>query len=537
MSAVAFNDQETFAGHKIGISSAEANFWMFVAFGLTLMNWYHMSNSLNTKLVGPDTSLFFMAMVYFISGCVAVLEFPVTKALVTNYRLHQRITLPVFFMSFLLSVIIVLAAGGGIYSNMADADKKDIRTNAHETQQSSFEDRKRYYESKRQTHLLQAKSMSTESGRAIETSRANSNYYSRMASLRSTQSQHQSTRPATGAKTGTTGHWGFTIFISLLCSLGVVFISGYLAVYYKPLVGKPILSLLPKPLVDWVLNKEDIRSKQYEVDVLGGGGSNYVKMEKQASKSTAPETETSRPSGVKSHESQNRPAPDNSTMGAVSAGENNTSERSLNNTAKQGGKTAYSEAHYSAIKAAIVSGEIKPTQAPVKKKLVALNVSFVDDAARQKKAVAILAQLKQEGVIVDNPDYGKTGKVVAKYLLAGDVEAGPEVIAADEIGPYEVETRCGQCGGYDYTRVDNLLDSQQGIVTCSSCKKNYVGRTHLTKNSQSIQQAERNLSKASAAKASRSGVTPLAGAGLSVGEDGISPVLGLGAIVTNKASR
>ena len=86
----------------------------------------------------------------------------------------------------------------------------------------------------------------------------------------------------------------------------------------------------------------------------------------------------------------------------------------------------YSIDHSVAIKAWVIDGSIKPALKPVKADLVSLNIKFVDDAARQKKVSNILAQLSKERVLIDNPEFGSTGKVVAKYILNSDAKQGDD---------------------------------------------------------------------------------------------------------------
>ena len=130
---------------------------------------------------------------------------------------------------------------------------------------------------------------------------------------------------------------------------------------------------------------------------------------------------------------------------------------------------------------------IKPTLRSVKAELVSLNVKFVTDAERQAKAALILVQLKTDGVIIDNP---AKVKGVAKYLVnplyvhleivENTEQGGNETIASDEIGPFDIETRCGACGAFNYDHVQPLLEKQNGVVHCYNCDKNYMANSHVT---------------------------------------------------------
>ena len=474
MSAVAFNDQETFAGHKIGISTAEAYLLMVVALGLTLMNFYHMGNTLNAKLINEASSFFFEYGLYAIALCLAVLEFPVTKSIVTNYRLLEdgkRMTGSIFLQGVLLAVIIGAACGGGVYSNMVDADEKDSLITSHETHGSSFEDLKQALISERNIKRSEARKLNNANDVALGISKANSEYFKALAALKLKQSGHQLTRPVSGAANGSLGHWFMTILISLLCSLGVVFISGYLAVYHKPLVGKPALSLRSKSRQDWVLNKEDITSKKYEIDVLNNEGKSYVKIDR------SPPLLDDQNGSLNTGSSQTdnkRPPLDDSYLGAVLNTSDTVSERLLNDDPERVPKMAYSLDHYEAIKAGIIDGSIKPTLKPVKAALVSLNIKFVDDAARQKKASNILAQMLKEGVLKDNPEFGATGKVVAKYILNPDAKQSDYKDLESELST--MTCQCPECGKQEEVRETNPV----GMVR-SVCGAVYIASDNQVK--------------------------------------------------------
>ena len=122
---------------------------------------------------------------------------------------------------------------------------------------------------------------------------------------------------------------------------------------------------------------------------------------------------------------------------------------------------AYSLDHYEAIKAGIIDGSIKPTLKPVKAALVSLNIKFVDDAARQKKASNILVQMLKEGVLKDNPEFGATGKVVAKYILNPDGKQGD----TKNLEPEEsaMTCRCPKCGKLEAVRTTNQAGKVRSV--------------------------------------------------------------------------
>ena len=121
----------------------------------------------------------------------------------------------------------------------------------------------------------------------------------------------------------------------------------------------------------------------------------------------------------------------------------------------------YSIDHYEAIKAGVIDGSLKPTLKPVKAALVSLNIKFVDDASRQKKASNILAQLLKEGVIIDNPEFGSTGKVVAKYILNPDAKLRDnEELKSEE---FAMTCQCSECGKLEEVRATNAAGKVRSV--------------------------------------------------------------------------
>ena len=459
MAIALFNDQDVLAGQKLGISTAKAITLMIMASGLGAMNIYHMGNSITNKLLSPDSSLLLYTLLYFIAACIAFIEVPVTEEIVTKEARGHRAT----GHRIILAVVACMAMGGGVYSITTDAQQSDATRTAHTTNESSFEDLKQGLLSDRNMKRSNATT-------SAERSQINSNYFNALAALKQQQANHQSTRPPEAITTGSLWHWLWACGFSFLCSIGVIVITAYLAKYHKPLTEIPRVFFRVKEDQEWLMIDDDVRVIPAQVDLSNGQSNRSGRAAIAAPSSLA---------------SQNRPAPDDSTVGAVSSTQNGLGGRSP--------EVAYSVGHYQTIKAGILARDFNPTQAPVKNALIRLNVQFVDDAARQRKAVDILEQLKTETVIINNPDQAKTKQNLAKYVVNPDYptdEQGDELpltktVDIDEssdenqetIGAFDIVTRCPRCNDYTVTDIVLLIDDQKQIARCD-CGHNYVAHSH-----------------------------------------------------------
>ena len=433
MSATMFNDQQILAGQKLGISTAKAFALIAMSLGLGAMNIYHMGNSITSKLLTPDSNIMLFILLYFIASCIAFIEVPLTEEITTLKAKNEasKIKTPVFGYQVMLSIVACMAVAGGVYSMTTDAEKVDARRTGHDTHSSSFEDLKQGLISNRNAARQQALSFDSSVQRQVETSRANADYFKALAKLKIQYSAHQVSRPTQAVETGTVWHWLWTIGFSLLCSLGVIVITNYLTKYHKPLTEIPRVFFKVKDQQEWLMQDDDVRVIPAQVDLSGGSSTGAAR---KALDTPSPTPENENLTSASERALENRPAPATINVGAVSDADNGVSVRTLNDDPERVPKIEYSKHHYEAIKAGVIDGSIKPTMRPIKNGLVSLNIKFVDDATRQKKATSILAQLLKEGVLIDNPEFGLTGKVVAKYILNSDYsEQGSNLKSKEEL--------------------------------------------------------------------------------------------------------
>lgn len=456
MAVAIFNDQETLAGQKLGISTAKALALTVMACGLAAMNIYHMGNAVTSKLLTPDSSVFYYALLYFIACCIAFMEVPVTEEIVTqeargrNARGHR----------LMLAVIVIMAIGAGLYSITSDADKRTNSVEAHSTTESTYDDLLNALISDR--NKARANATTTQ-----ERSDANATYFREKAKLNRERAEHQSTRPALAVKTDSIFHWVWAIGFSLLCSLGVVVITAYLTKYHKPLTEIPRVFFRVREEQEWTMNDDDVRVIPAQVDLTGSSSTRAARKAINAPSSASNSDNLTSP---KSGTTENHPHGLDSSSGRKIEG----SERSLNDTDKKHTTVAYSNDHYEVIKSRIAWGSIKPTQKPIKSELVKLKVRFVDDAARQQKAIEILEKLKGEGVIIDNPEFGKSGKMVAMYILnpdysENDEKRKAEETAREEEGELMIRSACPECDKKTSVSESNLK-AWSGKVGCTDCQ-------------------------------------------------------------------
>ena len=469
MSANVFNDQQVMAGQRIGISTAYAILIYIIIACLLPFNTYHLSNML-TNLLGDS---WISTLSYPLSAALTAAEMPIVQSLVTNYRLDPDSKI-VKMQGSVLVLLILLTVMGGNTSQFISADKKDASIQSHKTQEQSLNDRKKTLESNWRIATRTANRIEDNTDRQIAISQANSTYYSGVSVVNNDLSKHQQSRPTTGIKTGSFTHVFLVNLLSLSLVIVSMFLSGFLAVYHTTLVASPAFSFMSKKAHGWLSAARNFKTSNHEISPINDSATGYVKVDKTDSRTSALDS------------TGNSPAPLEGLLSDVSDTTDSQTARAVEQSSEKGVQVNYGASHYATIKEGVLNKSIAPTTRPIKAKLNALVVKFVNDAEREKKAAQILIQLKGEGVIVDNP---KAGKGRAKYVINGDYseqpEQGTEPIYdnSELVSEFDITTRCGACGEYDYTRVDVLMGKQKNIVSCSGCGKNYIAQSHLTNDS------------------------------------------------------
>ena len=482
MSIALFNDQQTLAGQKLGISTGKAIGLIIMASGLAAMNIYHMGNSITSKLLSPDSSIFAYALLYFIACCIAFMEVPVTEEIVTKEARGQTAK----GYRLVLLVIVTMAIGAGLYSITSDADKRSTTVEAHHTNESTYDDRLNVLISER--NIARANAKTTQ-----ERSEANADYYRKKAKLSQEKSSYQLTRPSLAIKTDSIFHWIWAIGFSLLCSIGVVVITAYLTKYHKPLTEIPRVFFKVKEEQNWTMNDDDVRVIPAQVDLAGGSSVNQARsaIKKSANPSPRP-IQNAESNKCSEGTTDTRPHLEDTRTGAVSKGQNAGSVRTRNDAPECSVKNPYSSNHYDLIKQSVISGEIKPVIRPVKNKLIELKVTFINDAERQKQAIEILEKLKEEGALINNPDFGNTGKVEPKYLINTKSEEGiskpekiiiekPEKVNLRKQGSVKmIRTICPKCFEPQAISETNLK-AWGGRCCCGECEAEYSVNDNLNK--------------------------------------------------------
>jgi hypothetical protein len=427
---------QTIAGHSIGASKSFGALMTVIMMALVFMNAYHLSNFLVSKLTTPESTFIFRWALMAVGAGIACIEIPLAKSMVTSYRLHG-FSSGTIIQGLLAIVVIIMAIVAGISSQLADTDRRDTQTASYQVTDGSFANMERSALMARDSALHRANLIHDDESKVIAKLEAERAYQDQLISIAQQKAAHTLHKPVQMMQSGTTEHYFVIALFSIVCSVGAIFCSAFSAVFINPLVAMPAFSLKSKANHDWQSDGSDFKTVQHELSPLANKFSGFLGREKVPARiqNTRPsELENSNLTSSGNRAPENRPDGLDSTRG----GNNYTSKRSLNNDSEQGEKMEYSESHYEAIKKGVIDGSIKPVQKAVKSALVKLKVRFVDDAARQQKAVEILAQLKSEGVIIDNPEQGKTNKILAQYVVNPDYS---ETKQGDD-----VEATCSECG-------------------------------------------------------------------------------------------
>lgn len=501
---------QTIAGHSVGASKSFGALMTVIMMALVFMNAYHLSNFLVSKLTSPESSVLFKWALMAVGAGIACIEIPLAKSMVTSYRLHG-FSSGTLIQGLLAIVVIIMAIVAGISSQLADSDRRNTQTASYQVTDGSFANMERSALMARDSALHRANRIHDEESKLIAKIDAERAYQDQLIAIAQQKAAHTLHKPVQMIQSGTTEHYIVIALFSIVCSVGAIFCSAFSAVFINPLVAMPAFSLKAKANHDWQSDGSDFKTVQHELSPLANKFSGYLGREKVAAtvKNTAlPSTESDDLTSANNRATENRPHVDESMPGAVLNRSDEVSVRTLNDAEK----VEYSPSHYQAIKQGVLSGEIKPTHRPIRAKLIELNVKFVDDGARARKASEILEQLKTEGAIIANPDFGTSGKVVAKYLINPDYQEGQRKPAKQNIQlPEPVRCICPQCQA-----VEVIAETSPKGRVKSSCGAIYVAADNL------VDDSPKKKIK----------VTPAIGAGIGISEDGLSPVAGIGALIS-----
>jgi len=456
---------QTIAGHQVGASRHMEYGLLFITASLVAINCYHLSNFLISKLTTPETSVLFIGLLCLVGIGIACLEVPVGKGLIVSYRL-TGFSMSTLIQSLLALAILSMAVTAGINSQTADADKRDTQSASYNLTESSFSNLRQSARFERDSLLARAELIQDTPSRAIAKLEAEKHFQDALISITQAQAANRLKKPVETFETGSTGQRFTIALFSLVCSLGAMFTSAFSAVFVNPLVALPAFSLRAKVNHDWQSDGSDFKTMTHEFTPMGNPLSRFLLREKVQAKPLPSTDESAATTSAPINTAQTPPNRLDSSSEALPL----VSERSLNTGIHDTDRVDYSSAHYDAIKAAIMSKALKPTQAPVKKKLIALKVRFVDDAARQQKAVAILEQLNHEGVLRINPEYGTSGKVVAQYVLNADDQSAVEQ-------GIDIRARCPACHKLELIQAGQLEQSKGRVK--SLCGHVYIVQDHL----------------------------------------------------------
>ena len=508
-------------GRKIGVHPIITLFLMVVLLILLAVPTYHMTNALGS-FFAPNGG-YMLWIVSCIAFAVSTAEPVVVQSIYHNEGISNgqkdyggRISL--------IAIIVFVTAMGG-WSHTVNNGKDDISSNAHGIKTKSFQSDLSAAKNDYQSKMAKAKPKD-HAGITAAYRRAEAGIYRKY-------SKHAKTAVVKTSEAARVASTLLYCLFSLIVSILTVAYARFILRFSLSITEIPIINYMHKVGLNWTTGKAEGSN-----NIIDHGTGRKIPLRDEL-----PEPEIQlkgvnlNPSNkVDTGSVQESPPASNSQRGGGFGVAGGGSGRSLNESTKQGAYLPYDQHHYFAIKKAIIDEEITPAQKPVMKKLTALNVKFKDDAARTDKAKFVLSELKSEGVIADNPKFGNSrGKVVGMYVLNKDYSESDsaqneesEVLAKDQVKPFDIETRCNLCANYNYHHVD-FINRNNGVVECthSPCKRRYVARSHVTSDSKDIEETKKRY--AESLKSNNSSIIPGAGLGLSIDENGISPTAIIGA--------
>ena len=456
MAIAILDDRQTRKGQKLGISTFEAWGARFVMFCAATLGAYHIGNILIVAALPSDPHIVAVAFVFAVGFGLAYSEAVTSKSVYANEQPKGAGRDKIGRLKLLLILIVASCAGG--YSFHINTERDAIKSASYSTYESSFDDEAAILLSDRNAARATAKT-------SAERSTINSTYNRGMMELKREKSKHQATKPVI---VGDGEKWiktfGYALF-SLFCSSMLISFSQYLCKYYRPLIAFPFVGFQDKENESW--NLEQARGGSIEIDLTK---SKKIKVENSLQTPPIEFANT-----ALNNPRANHPPPADTGLGAISDTNDGVGVRTLNDDPERVPKMEYSAQHYGAIKEGAIDGSIKPVVRAVKNALVSLNIKFVSDAERQAKATFILTQLLKEGVLIDNPEFGTSGKMVAKFILNPDYQSDENQEQGED---KMLSSICPECQHQSKVSESNLK-KWGGKVGCPECAANYIAMDNL----------------------------------------------------------
>jgi hypothetical protein len=432
---------QSIAGLNVGEDKVLEAIVMLAGVGLVAVNAYHMATFLAAKLSSAESSLIWVGILYTLGCSLALLEIPVARMLVTQYRLAPY-SFATVILGAIACIVVSLAVVAGISSQSHSGHERENDLVTHTMSGASLESGKAAIESNYQLALVRAKMINNESSREYAIVKATANRDAELSVLAGKVYENQKAKPSEMNQDSPLVKKAVSILFALVCSVGAMVLSAYHTIYVMPLIALPALSLISKKDHEWNSDKTNFQSANHIISPLKnevgtlpiGEGFKTVKATKTTdSEISVSNTETYSP--------------------ATSDTDNTPSGRSLS-TSTSGDSFS---ASYELVRGLILDGTCKPTLRGVKAVLVKSNIKFVTDKARTEAITQILDLLHKEGVLILNPKHGVTGKVVAKYLLNDKQKAGEAHDISGVVGITDIVCICPECRAEEV--IDNISKS------------------------------------------------------------------------------
>ena len=457
MNSAVMSDRQI-EGYNIGESGLKRKFLTALGLAFCFYGAVHLHDAAVAMFINESTGLLKSIGIRGASIALAFFEIVVGGVFVYFWRMAEgKVTAPLLFVSFVGLLLIAVQTGAGYVSIQTKADTRSNKIMEHDGKLSGIQTRLDGLESKLDLDLLKAESLEgTE--RAIAESEAEIRYNRNKSSLQRQRSGMHGKRPTEAIKNGTTLHTVVVLGFSFFCSMGAMFMSGYVAAFVSPLVAIPVIRFMNKMDHGWDSTDSDYKAVQHRVSpllgfmnsgggvrgLLGGlllswfGGGKHYSSDNDAGRSVpdgrresdytsgsvadndgfnhSSDVKKAAPENVAKKSKINRPHVDNTGKQPKNAAPVRTGEEGEDNA----GYRDFTLSDYERIKAGVISGEFMPTVRPIKYDYLQAKKVCVSDTVRQEKASWCLDKMFKEGVLILNDKPAKGGKIPAKYLLNPD---------------------------------------------------------------------------------------------------------------------